>query len=354
RRIPLTKATNGRVMVLLTPDNDLPTITISAPTKGKSQRIRLKKHLPVKMCRWGENIVLAYERGGKRLYQLRIFGPGGNLLSQHALEISKLVGMSTTCTDYLYLITKEDAVSFTYENGQLIPRERVPAAQHFHLFAGCHTKVEESYLYEQQLANGLVKNYLLIDTTGKTKLLTAFVDSNLVDSYHEDFRHMTIGWLTDNMGDIGWRENEILRDLQERGDFYLTIMYNNANDNHCRYDDQQIVFFNFDEERIGFFQADGAPRGDQALPVKTDDGFSILQKIIMDPVTKRFYTLAIDRKGHRLYEIDPAREKLIFVDAIETSVIKETIVLNDRWYALGRVEERGMDREMGVFVRLLR
>ncbi len=322
---------------------NLPTITVSGGDFRKLKELRAPKFLPLFLEAWGDKVATCYKRSAKQTYELRLLHNSG-VETRHTLSFGKITGLSTRCSERLYIMTEEFAVSMELRKGQLVPVERIPINDYRWLFADCQDRKGNEFLYERKRLEGLNKLYLLLAAGTEQRIIREYADARLLAELRA--RRGIMAWEQSQelraTGGHYWQENMAIRRAVARADFDVAIRYKNHNDNAIFFWDKYIKLVNFDEGLLETFGNSGEQLSAIPFSPDVDNKTTLQQRIFKDQLSDRTFALARDRKGHLVYDFntDTGATRLLF--RIDVEEVEELVVLGGRFYLLAQKDKYGM------------
>lgn len=340
------------VILKLRRDADLPTVTVSGGEYHPLKELRYRKYLPNYMTAWGDKVATCYKKSGKKQYQLRLLGADG-VTSRFDLDIGKINGITSHCSDLLYILTDGFAVSFDVAGDSLRPIERIPLNDFRWLFADCRDAQDGAYLYEKKRLRGMNKLYLLLDEDSQEQLIREYLDSALVHEYFYGVPIMDFDWVETKQPPMWWSANGKGRRAQAMAHFDQHILYNNHNDNAIFFAGEEIILVNFDEGLVETFAGNGERVGVVPFDDEVDARVTLDQRIFRDAISGKTFALARDNKGHRLYHFDADTGDSRMLFRLDVEQVEELVVLNDRFYLLARQDRFGPESARRIYEGIL-
>lgn len=338
----------AKVVLRLERDNELPLVTVRSEKEQLLTELRYDKFMPVYLTDWQDRVVTCYRRSARTTYQLRILFPDGREIVQD-LDIGKIEGLSSQCTDRLYVLTAEDAISFELKSDRLKPVERLPRNDFEWLFADCQDRSGDDLLYEKKRLRGMNKFYLLSENNQRERLVREYRDSVLLEEYFHGVPIMDFDWVETKRPQMWASANSNSHRAAAMRHFDREVLYKNYNDNPFFFAGNTIKLLNFDEGLLETYTRDGDPLAAVPFNAEVDRKTEVQQRVFLDPLTGDAFVLARDKKGHRLYALDLDTGRSRYLLHFDAEMVRHLAVRGNRFYLLGQRDRFGPESEWRIY-----
>ncbi len=266
--------------------------------------------------------ILRLELHGARSYVLTLTDLDGNKKATTKLEkIKRIDRLFTSCNDNLYLVCSNYAFQIFSSEVEIDLGPQIPIDTFNNFIETCKLRLGNKLYYQVDLHNGLQKNISSYDLLSQEHNLFIIISNQTqLHNYLDDLslinQSQTITNISTN--DIG--ENERIRNLQENGDFYLTVFYKPEFPIYLSNSNEQILLFNHIEGKLQKYNIDDDKLAEIEIEYMNDEKW--LKLIIIDQSSNAHYAICNHKKGLALKEIDLDSGSAELVAIIESNNVQ--------------------------------
>jgi len=235
---------------------------------------------------------------------LRVYEPNGRLITSRTLnEFKGIETIYQSCQGILYLVTKNALHNFYLDKDQiafLAPQARTALDK---VLRPCVGSTPQAVFQSKEYYNGLMKEITRFDrNTGEARVFRNVIEEQKVEQYNEDILEIVYGETVNNMGDIGWRENMVIRRAQASATFYRNTFYIDPKPIHLFTEADTTIFVNYWLDQIEYYTSEGNMAGAQAIRYHKEKDWE--KHTFFDPVSQQLYVLFDHPEGKELGLID--------------------------------------------------
>jgi len=298
-----------------------------------------KMGLPIDFTVCNNQLFLLGKTSMWNRFHLAVYDGQGNKLNDRAFKIGRITDLETNCFDQLILKTPEFAIRIDPTSSSLTPIEKIPIKDYEAIYESCRASSDSLLYLEWKDFEGFRKSYLAGErATGSFDLFKTIWFREQAGRVRRNAPYNS--WaskILHNMGDITYDENQLIRQTQDDVQFDIDIVNKNPTDNYFFLQQDTVVLFNFDEDRIESFSA----RGDSLISVEIEfngknlGGQHTDAQMIYDPITSKYYTMLFRKGAYRLYEVNRYTGTLLQEHKLDIARCRKIAILNNQIFLLG-------------------
>lgn len=233
-------------------------------------------------------------------------------------HIKRIQSLYKSCNDIIYVLSTNNAYAISANTYTLETISKIPIDTFNQFLKPCKLRVGNKLYYINKQYNGLLSKVTMYNTdTEEYRTIRIISNQKQLENYKEDVGFIAKSQSIGNIRTNDIAENERIRNIQEDGDFLLTIFYKPKYPIYISTKKEKLVLLNHIEKRIEIYNKDIL---ESEIAIDYVLAPNWLKKVKTDQITGKIYTIFDLKKGIGIKEINLENGTTKLVGTLDTAI----------------------------------